>query len=146
MVWTPIPGPGGNTLLKQRHQLILQLSGWNLAVVISVIEQLPLMPFKSCLAAAKEIWKKKFKKKNPVCSHLNFKVSSLCRGDASPPLFAFAGVWREGEFTWAKCTPCSWRDVIKERGRQRVWLLFVFIFRIGELHTFCGVGETQKAG
>lgn len=59
----PIPGsalfPGGNTLLKQWHQLILQLSERNLAAVISVIEQLPLMPFKSCLAAAKEIWKKK---------------------------------------------------------------------------------------
>lgn len=145
VVSMPIPGsalfPGGNTLLKQWHELILQLSEWNLAAVISVIEQLPLMPFKSCLAAAKEIWKK-----NPVCSHLNFKVSSPCHGDASPPLFAFRGVWREGKFSWAKCTPCSWRDVIKGRERERVWLSFVFIFRIGELHRFCGIGETEKAG
>lgn len=37
----PIPGsalfPGVNTLLKQQHNLILQLSEYNLAAVISII-------------------------------------------------------------------------------------------------------------
>lgn len=38
----PIPGsalfPGVNTLSEQRHKLMLQLSEYNLAAVISVIE------------------------------------------------------------------------------------------------------------
>lgn len=62
VVWMPIPGsalfPGGNTVSKQRHQLILQSPERNVAAVIPVIEQSPPMPFKSCLAAAKDIWKK----------------------------------------------------------------------------------------
>lgn len=34
---------------------------------------------------------------------------------ASPLMFAFHEVVSEREFNWAKCTPYSWRGVIKER-------------------------------
>lgn len=34
---------------------------------------------------------------------------------ASPLMFAFHEVSNERKFNWAKCTPYSWRGVIKER-------------------------------
>lgn len=34
---------------------------------------------------------------------------------ASPLMFAFPEVLTERKFNWAKCTPYSWRSVIKER-------------------------------
>lgn len=65
---------------------------------------------------------------------------------ASPLMFAFHEVLSERKFNWAKCTPYSWRGVIKRKERERVWLSFVFIFRICEVHRFYGIEKTQKTG
>lgn len=39
---------------------------------------------------------------------------------ASPLMFAFHEVSSERKFSWAKCTPSSWRGVIKERKEKEV--------------------------
>lgn len=47
---------------------------------------------------------------------------------ASPLMFAFHEVSSERKFSWAKCTPSSWRGVIKERKEKEAGFhLYLFL-------------------